>query len=32
MRDAALERLLAGLHAKSDAQIATLRELEARRE
>jgi predicted O-methyltransferase YrrM len=31
MRDAALERLLAGLHAKSDAQIATLRELEARR-
>jgi predicted O-methyltransferase YrrM len=28
MRDAALERLLAGLHAKSDAQIATLSELE----
>jgi predicted O-methyltransferase YrrM len=31
MQDPALQRLLAGLHARSDAQIAMLRELEARR-
>jgi predicted O-methyltransferase YrrM len=31
MQDPALERLLAGLHARSDAQIAVLKDLEARR-
>lgn len=31
IQDPVLERLLAGLHARSDAQIAMLRELEARR-